>query len=167
MKLHMMMSLLACSLVACSTTLTANAGTLPMSGGTIEFAQKMEQPEHPSGKMCTITLPKPTTDGSTKYYKMTDVGCGDNVATFFKFNNVPSTTVVRLSSEKDCSAGDWRFQLQAIKNPSSTSWVNIKTLRGAEVNKVVVPGMLLLADEYDHGNIEGKLSCVSVTPAKL
>jgi len=123
----------------------------------IMFAQKMDGPQQPGGKQCSVTVPAA---GESKDFKMD--GCGNDVVTFVKFDNVPSSTVVKLVSERSCwENGDWWFNVRAIKHPTSSLWFDIRDLKGA-YNTIIVPGVMRTTGHYDHGNIEGKLSCARI-----
>lgn len=129
--------------------------------GTIMFAQKMDDQQTPGGKTCSITVEvnKPVTEN------MSDTACGNDVVSFFRFNNIPSSTLVKLSADKDCKHSDWIFIVAAIKEPATTTWVRIPDLQGFLNGSIVVPGMMLDTNGYIEGNIEGKLSCVQIYPA--
>ncbi|ATP49150.1 hypothetical protein GIB19_20740 [Pseudomonas sp. ITEM 17296] len=124
----------------------------------IKFAQRMDGDQHPGGKQCSVTVPAAGADA--KQFKMD--GCGNDVATYVKFENVPSSTIVTLISERSCSySGDWWFDVRAIKHPTSSLWFDIRKLKDA-VDTIIVPGVMRTTGEYDHGTIAGKLSCAVI-----
>jgi hypothetical protein len=129
--------------------------------GVIWFAQDVVSQE-PVGKVCSTAVP--AAGGNAKQFKMD--GCGNDVATYFKFENVPSSTVVTLISERSCSyGGDWWFDVRAIKHPTTSLWYDIRKLKH-KLNTVVTPGVMRLGGK-DHESIEGKLSCAVIrSPSK-
>ncbi|WP_020191000.1 hypothetical protein [Pseudomonas putida] len=135
------------------------AASAPSRAGTIQLAETMDPSGLPSGKQCTIS----GVMGERKDFKMADTNCKNDTVTFFKFNNVPSTTEVEFNSEEDCGAkDDWVFIVKAIKQPTTTGWLSIPALDGHRRGDIVAPGLELVSHHYDHGNIKGKLSCVRI-----
>ncbi|WP_412765482.1 hypothetical protein [Pseudomonas sp. NGC7] len=143
----------------CAGQTVQASGTQPP--GVILFAQDVVNQE-PIGRVCSTVVPD--AGANAKQFKMD--GCGNDVATYFKFENVPSSTVVTLISERSCAySGDWWFDVRAIKHPTSSLWFDIRELKG-RLNTVVAPGLMRLGGK-DHDHIEGKLSCAVIrSPSK-
>ncbi|MGX1017616.1 hypothetical protein AB7M33_000292 [Pseudomonas sp. Y3 TE3536] len=144
----------------------SSAGQTVQASGTqaqavIRFSQFVND-QVPSGKQCSV--PAPAVGANAKQFKMD--GCGNDVATYFKFENVLSSTVVTLISERSCSYdGDWWFDVRAIKHPTTSLWYDIRKLKH-NFNTIVTPGVMRLGGK-DHDFIEGKLSCVVIrSPSK-
>lgn len=141
----------------------STAGQTVQASGTqaqavISFAQIVND-QIPSGKQCSVQVP--AAGAPAKQFKMD--GCGNDVASFVKFENVPSSTIVTLNSERSCdeSKADWWFNLRAIKHPTSSLWVSIPGLE-ERPNTIVTPGVMRTTGHFDHGEIEGKLSCAVI-----
>lgn len=160
MKRYLLISLLVGGLVGCPVASAGPVNTQQAPRGSITFAEKMDGPQLPGGKTCSVSVPAV---GKIIQKKLTDAGCGDNVATFFKFVDVPSSTRVWLHSEKRCMTGDWIFGVKAIKHPATTSWVDIRDLDGKEDGQIVVAGMEKILGIWHSGNVKGKLSCVVIS----
>lgn len=150
--------LLAGLLAGCASTpvLGAEKGSVA-STGLVRFAQKMDGPQQPGGRQCSVAVD--AIGSRPKQTKMSDAGCGNDVATFFKLEDVPSSTIVGLSSEKKCWGGDWWFSVRAAKHPTSSIWIDIRDLRNKKQGDIVAPGVVVWQSDYSNGNIEGKLSC--------
>jgi len=119
--------------------------------GSIVFSQ---QPDG-AGKTCVI----PVKTGKTN---MSDTDCKNDTVSYFQLNNVPSAVVFTLNSEKDCAVSDWYFTMRTIVHPTTTIWLSIPSLKIRQDNEIIVKGLRMERNFYDHGNIEGKLSCVDV-----
>lgn len=135
------------------------AASAPSSGGTVQLAELIEPSGLPGGRQCTISV-KP---GEVKDFKMADTNCKNDTITFFKINNLPSTSGIKFNSEADCGAQeDWVFIVNTVKQPTTTGWLSIPELDGHRRGDIVAPGVELAKHYYDHGNIKGKLSCVQL-----
>ncbi|MFJ4050172.1 hypothetical protein [Pseudomonas hunanensis] len=136
------------------------AASAPSSAGTIQLAEIIEPSGLPGGKQCTISVEL----GEAESFKMADTTCKNDTITFFKFNNIASTSTVKFNSEEDCGAtDDWVFIVKAIKQPTTTGWLSIPELDAHRKGEIVAPGLELVEHYNDHGNIKGKLSCVRIT----
>ncbi|WP_085675521.1 MULTISPECIES: hypothetical protein [unclassified Pseudomonas] len=158
MKTRTVNVLMVCFLAGCSSAWGDQQSSPQQTKGRIEFAQKMDDDQQPGGKQCSVSIPS----SGFKLNKMSDAGCGNDVVTFFRFVDVPSTTDVLLSSELKCSGGDWAFGVQAYKHPTTSKWVDIRTLKGMDVDTIIQAGLIKSYDRFKEGNIEGKLSCAVV-----
>lgn len=139
------------------------AGQTVQASGTqaapvIRFAQDVVNDE-PVGTHCSTGVPAAGADA--KQFKMD--GCGNDVATYVKFENVPSSTIVTLISEKSCDEGGarWWFNVRTFKHPTTSKWVDISKLKDIP-NTVIVPGVMRTTGHYNYGNIKGKLSCAVI-----
>ncbi|MFP3371409.1 MULTISPECIES: hypothetical protein [unclassified Pseudomonas] len=136
------------------------AATEPVRPGTIQFAENMDPSGLPSGKQCTVSGKE---GGGFKNIVMSDTTCKNDSASYFKFNNVPSTATVMFNSEANCrDLDDWRFRVLTIKQPTTTGWMSIEELKAHAEGDVVTAGLELDQHIYNHGNIHGKLSCVRI-----
>lgn len=133
--------------------------------GRVKFAQKMDGPQQPGGKQCSVGVG--VAGSSPKGTKMSDAGCGNDVVTFYKLEDVASSTRISLISENSCKNGDWLFQVRAFKQPTTSVWLDIRDLKNMKPGDIVAPGVEVTRSEYDHGNIEGKLSCTKIFPPEL
>ncbi|MFJ4443664.1 hypothetical protein ACIPZ8_16415 [Pseudomonas sp. NPDC089422] len=158
MKTKTVYVLMVCFLSGCSSAWVDQQSSPQQNLGRIEFAEKMDGDQLPGGKRCSVSVPSKGNEQT----KMTDAGCGDNVVSFFRFVDVPSTTVVLLSSEKRCYDGDWTFGVQAYKHPTTSKWAEIQELKNMPVDTIIQAGLIKSYDRYSHGNIKGKLSCAVV-----
>lgn len=121
--------------------------------GYIIFSQ---QPEG-AGRTCSVPIRTGTT-------LMSDTDCKNDVVSYFQLNNVPSAVVFSLNSESTCSSsGDWYFTMRTIVHPITTIWLSIPSLKTRPNGEIIVKGLRMENNHYDHGNIEGKLSCVQIT----
>lgn len=128
----------------------------------VRFAQKMDGPQQPGGKQCSVSVPAAGSAEMQK--KMSDAGCGNDVVTFFRLENVQSSTVVALSSENSCGGGDWMFSVRAIKQPTTSIWLDIRDLKNMQEGDIVAAGVAVNSIRYSGGSIEGKLSCTILYP---
>ncbi|MGJ7549406.1 hypothetical protein [Pseudomonas alloputida] len=158
MKTKTVYVLMVCFLSSCSGAWADQKSSPQQDLGKIEFAQKMDGDQQPGGRQCTIMVQSQ----GQKDNKMKDTACKNDVVTFFRFVDVASTTEVQLSSESKCWGEDWTFNVQAIKNPTTTKWIDIRTFSGKPKGTIIQPGLMLVYSRHDWGNIEGKLSCASV-----
>ncbi|ANC82827.1 hypothetical protein [Pseudomonas putida] len=134
------------------------AATEPVRPGTIQLAENMET-GLPSGKQCTVV----GVAGMPAAYKMSDTNCKNDTISYFKFNNVPSTTTVTFKSDGcNDSEYDWRFVVKTTKQPTTTGWMSIEELNAHREGDPVTAGLELIKHVYNHGNIRGKLSCVVI-----
>ncbi|NQD78224.1 hypothetical protein [Pseudomonas sp. CM27] len=158
MKSTTLNSVFACLLSVCSFAWADQPNLPKQLNPRIEFAQKMDGEQMPGGRQCSIGIP----ESGHKLNKMSDTVCKNDVVTFFRFVDVPSTTNVHLSSERSCSGGDWTFGVRAIKHPTTSKWVDIRNLVDVKEGTIIQPGLIKSHDRYSSGNIEGELSCAVV-----
>ncbi|SDW54580.1 hypothetical protein SAMN05444064_104239 [Pseudomonas syringae] len=90
-------------------------------------------------------------------------GCEDDEMRFLKLDNVRSAVLITLRSRKCGQDGGWEVTLRTIIDPISTDWINIHTLKSAQVGSILVRGVLLEAAYDDGDSTQGKLTCVIVT----
>lgn len=159
-----------CLLAACTVRENERTSQPQATVGTIKFAQRMESDQRPGGNQCFIQVP--AAGSPAKTYKMKDTSCNNDVVSFVKFENVPSSTQLILYSEGDCNDSDrnadWRFGLRAYINPTTTGWFGIEGhVYPTPEGRIVVEGLLKGEHHYERHNIEGKLSCVKVIPPEL
>ena len=135
------------------------AATGPVRPGTIQLAENMDPSGRPSGKQCTVS----GEPGGWKDIVMSETTCKNDSASYFKFNNVPSTTWVIFNSEASCrETEDWKFGVLTTKQPTTTGWMSIEELKAHAKGDIVTAGLELDEHHYSHGNIHGKLSCVRI-----
>jgi len=160
----------ACLLAGFTATADEQASQPQAAVGTIKFAQQMDGDQRPGGRQCFIEVPP--AGSAAKIYKMKDTSCNNDVVSFVKFENVPSSTILRLYSEGDCDDNhdnaDWRFDIRSYINPTTSGWFAIEGhVYSTPVGGIVVEGIRKVGHHYKRHNIEGKLSCVKVTPPEL
>ncbi|AXQ49110.1 hypothetical protein ACLPJF_08350 [Pseudomonas vlassakiae] len=155
--------LLMALLAGCGTAQAPSSDSVKVANtGLVKFAQRMDGPQHPGGNQCSVSVG--AVGESRKKTKMSTAGCGNDVVTFFKLEDVASSTLIDLSSEFKCWGGDWLFRVRAIKQPTTSVWLDIRDLRNREYGDIIAPGVEVIRSEYHHGNIEGKLSCTEIFP---
>ncbi|CAM3964369.1 Imidazoleglycerol-phosphate synthase [Pseudomonas reidholzensis] len=127
------------------------------SNGRIELAQKLDQNGAPDGYTTSVEIK----NGYVKF------GSDDNpkndVISYIKMDNVPSAVQIGLTSERAGDHdGDWYFAMRTTNYRTSTGWIEIKSLKGRPVGDIVRAGLRMEVVNYDHGNIEGKLSGIYI-----
>jgi len=99
---------------------------------------------------------------------MKDTACKNDEAYYYRFENVPSATLITLDAEDECrfpeDVGDWQFTLRSYMSPTDVPWQKISDLRHKRKGDIVAPGVLYDSGEYNKGSIDGKLSCVKIRP---
>lgn len=147
-------------LLGCGTSHAEPAGVL--NSARIHFTGKNGQDE-PGGKNCAVEIGEFTT-----VVKMKSTPCKNDEAYFYKFENVPSATLITLDSEENCGISsktrDWRFTLRSYMTPTDTEWKRISDLQYKREGDIIAPGVLYDSGKFRHGSIDGKLSCVVVRP---
>lgn len=117
------------------------------------------------GLMCSIDF----VNGETHFKD--SATCDNDKAGFFGLDEVPSAALVTFYDAPDCAGHDnFIFTIKTIKHPTSTARettttqgpVSLKTAAETEINKVVVPGVLLVASEINSNPIDERLSCVKI-----
>ncbi|MBK4996011.1 hypothetical protein IAE39_004185 [Pseudomonas sp. S37] len=140
------------------------------TGGTIMFAQKLENGE-PGGQQCTLPI---KSDNAEHIYnfRTNDASCNNDVHSWFRVENAPSAVIFELRSDAaqlkpgECrpdSQTRWIFKLRTTRQPTTTGWISIPGLRGRPDKTIIDAGGVRLESTRDEGgNIEGKLSCVKI-----
>lgn len=131
---------------------------------TIEFAEKYDSVNGPDGDRCSISIEKSSKKRTFGFKGDSDVDCKNDQMTYYKLNNVPSSTLIGLYSEADCrdyDKPDWYFILRVYIQPVSTEWKAIPDLLNVGQDRIVARGVLRQDYVHNRGNIKGKLSCVS------
>lgn len=129
----------------------AEAKTLP--DGVISLFEN----DDGSGDSCSI-------DFLTGKYELSSTSnCKNDQYSYFRLDAVPSATQIKLYSEGDCSKRpDWSFTMHTYIHPTTTKILSIADLNNREAGAIVDRGLILDRKFYDHGSIEGKLSCVMI-----
>lgn len=102
---------------------------------------------------------------------MGNYACKNDEVYDFKLVQAVKDSVIVLGADnpkgaKDCPLDDWLFHLKVTSDaPLDTDWISIDSLRGKITGDEVLPGLKMQKNEYHHGNIAGKLSCVDTQPA--
>jgi len=139
---------------AYSATMDAN------STGYIYFTGKNDQDE-PGGKNCSLSIRQ----GETF---MGDTACKNDEVYYYRFENVPSATLITLDAENECrdasNKGDWQFTLRSYINPTTTGWRKVSDLQSLKAGDIVTAGVMYEVGYYHKGGIGGKLSCVKIQP---
>ena len=147
-------------LLGCGTSHADPAGVL--NSARIHFTGKNGQ-DQPGGNNCSMDI-----GTYRKVVKMKDTPCKNDEAYFYRFENVPSATLITLDAEGDCrepdDIGDWQFILRSYMTPTNTEWERISDLRHKSKGDIVAPGVLYDSGKYRKGSIDGKLSCVVISP---
>nr|WP_314494012.1 hypothetical protein [uncultured Pseudomonas sp.] len=145
-------------LLACGASYGAPAE--PQDTGRIFFTGKNSMDE-PGGKSCSLSITK----GDTF---MGDTACKNDEVYFYRFDNVPSATLVTLDAENTCRSasnpGDWQFVLRSYINPTTTEWKRVSDLQSLGAGNIVTAGVLFEQGYHRQGAVGGKLSCVRIRP---
>lgn len=122
---------------------------------------------------CSIPIPAPS---GIHTYNLESRGCVANSG-YFSMNNVASAVKVWFYDQLHCAevpkqkpdkpkyANHWTVQVETIKHPTTTRWVEITELRDAAIREVVVPGIQLISREvipFTTPDWTGQLSCVKI-----
>jgi hypothetical protein len=130
------------------------------SYAVIEFAgSKDGKPD--LGNDCMLIVER----GTKEYVFGKDVICPNDDMYYYHLWNVPSAVRVTFHSEKSCSTSDsvdWYFVTQTYINNVTGNWELISNIKGKQPGDIISKGLLYKRGNYDHGNIGGKLSCVTV-----
>ena len=117
--------------------------------------------DEPGGKECSIGIQEKETF-------MGDTACKNDEVYFYRFDNVPSATLVTLDAENKCrtgdNQGDWQFTLRTIKLRTTTGWRKVSDLQSLNRGDIVTAGLMYEDGYYNKGTVGGKLSCVKVRP---
>ncbi len=117
--------------------------------------------DEPGGKSCSLSITK----GDTF---MGDTACKNDEVYFYRFDNVPSATLVTLDAENTCRSasnpGDWQFVLRSYINPTTTEWKRVSDLQSLGAGNIVTAGVLFEQGYHRQGAVGGKLSCVRIRP---
>lgn len=140
--------------------------------GTLEFAARYEN-QTPIDK-CSLSIPQP--GHGLHVYRLDRLGCKINSG-HFSLNNVNSAVQIWFYDHRDCAdvpkdrpllpefANHWTVQVETIKNPTTTRWVNVTELRDTPVRGIVVAGIQLIHREviaFVPPVWNGQLSCVKI-----
>jgi len=148
-------------------TQNAKSEAEPSHFGFIRFAENMDG----GGQSCAIPIKEGRYNLKDKNY-----ACDDDVFSYFSFDAAPSAVRVRLHSDfntgfecnwKGGTGNDWTFDINTTKNPTTTGWISIASLRGQPEGTVVTPGVRMGRWQYRSGDIEAELECVSIHPSPL
>jgi hypothetical protein len=142
------------------------------TGGMIMFAERVED-EVPEGKRCEI--PIETNDAPVQYnFRALGSRCKNDEYSWFRLDNAPSAVVFSLGSDawsdsnehlgcKPLSMSRWVFELRTIRERTNTKWYRISELEEKVSGDLLDSGGLRLEKNYfEHGQIDGKLSCVII-----
>ncbi|MBF8676883.1 hypothetical protein IRZ53_21045 [Pseudomonas fulva] len=122
--------------------------------GTLEFAGRYEN-QTPIDT-CSLSIPQPGYMSHT--YNLQRLGCEINSG-HFSLNNVSSAVQIWFYDHRDCAdvpkdrpwvpdfANHWTVQVETIKNPTTTRWVNVTELRDTPIRGIVVAGIQLIDRE--------------------
>jgi len=141
---------------------------LPSATGVLAAAKQqapegyiiLSEKEDGSGATCRLEV-------VTDYFNMQYHGCKDNKMSFFKLEDVPSTTRIKFYSNKDCldddRYNDWIYEVRVYIEKTSTRFVSIeRELDTARQGDIIVKGVRMERRYYHGGNIKEKLSCVRI-----
>ncbi|HEN8798801.1 TPA: hypothetical protein U8251_001367 [Pseudomonas putida] len=98
--------------------------------------------------------------------------CKNDEVYDFKLEQAAKHSVIILGADnprgaKDCPLDDWLFYLEVTSDtPLDTEWTSIADLKLKKTGEDVLPGLKMQKNDYDHGNIAGKLSCVNTLPPR-
>ncbi|MBA1205384.1 hypothetical protein G7009_27130 [Pseudomonas capeferrum] len=124
----------------------------------IYFTGKNDQDE-PGGKSCSLPIER----GDTP---MGDTACKNDEVYYYRFDNVPSATLITLDAENECrdasNPGDWQFTLRSYINPTTTGWRKVSDLQSLKSGDIVTAGVMYEQGYYKKGDVAGKLSCVRI-----
>lgn len=123
---------------------------------------------------CSISIPQP--GFGIHVYNLQNRGCEVN-SSHFSLSNVGSAVQIWFYDHRGCAdvpkerpwypdlENHWTVQVETIKNPTTTRWVNITELRDTPVRGIVVAGIQLIDREvitFVPPEWNGQLSCVKI-----
>lgn len=131
----------------------------PFPDGSIKFAAASDG----GGKTCELAFVTSRKDFGG------DSGCANDEMSYFRLENVPSATTFKLESERcDGTKAEWYFTMKTIKQPVTTGWIAIATLKAETIGAIVTPGLRLMGRKTDTSvPLEGKLTCVDIERSPL
>lgn len=156
-----------CVLLAGCTSDQPSAPTVANSPPTVANSAKLyligkDKEGGPGGKRsCSLDIE----EGETF---MGETDCKNDEVYYYRLDNVPSATLITLDAEDKCrknnNRGDWQYTLRTYNSPTTTEWKKISDLKGMEAGDIVSAGVLVERGYHRHGEMDGKLSCVKISP---
>jgi hypothetical protein len=161
--------------VAFTATLMGAQGLMAadaMPDGLIKFAG------HADGayKPCSLALKS----GEYIFNAPDDYDCTNDRMNYFQLDTAPSATLITfynqsLKAEGKCdeasgvSTDGWKYTIKTIKHPTTTRWISINELHLAELDDIIVAGVVLVSKDERGSNDDriDELSCVKVVRSAL
>jgi hypothetical protein len=148
----------------CGFVVGAGTTSDAIAAGNLRLAENSDG----GGRSCSIPIPPPTPKDKPKHYNLADgaeAGCSDDDYSYFMLDNVPSTTLIGFSPDVDCprdwsSGNNWFFQIKMYKQPTTTTWISILSLKGHKPGEIVKAGVMMGAEFYRSGDVDEELECV-------
>ncbi|WP_175651647.1 hypothetical protein [Pseudomonas sp. Marseille-P9899] len=147
-------------LLAIAAALPALADT--RSNGTLELYKKGQQDGVPGNLSCSIDL----VTGEHNFHESEN--CENDEIYFFKLLNAPSATTISFHDSPDCNEkNDQNFYLyfKTVKhNFSFETPLSLTITAATAVGRIVAGsgGLLRMEKKMTTGQIDGKLSCVTI-----
>lgn len=117
------------------------------------------------GKSCTLIIKETSV---VQNFRMENTPCTNDEARYFALENVPSATQIRFDdSPCDKYHDQYMFTIKTIVHPTETRRINLRELRDARVDSIIVKGVKLVKKDNEGGFNDGKLSCVKVWRSAL
>jgi hypothetical protein len=147
----------------CGFVVGAGTTSDAIAAGNLRFAEKSDG----GGKSCSIPIPAPEVGWKRYNLKDGDFGCNDDDYSYFMLDNVPSTTLISVSPDVNCPTGwsdgnNWFFQTKMYKQPTTTIWISILSLKGYQKGEIVKVGVMMNANSYRSGDVDAELECVEI-----
>jgi hypothetical protein len=105
-------------------------------------------------------------------YYVGNYGCTNDQAYTVRFVNVPSALHITFLDDRwphggNCRWNDsWEIEVRTTKDPTTTpadSYISLAVMYSAPLNSVIAPGVLKIRHRAGDSQINGHLSCVSVS----
>ncbi|RRV03672.1 hypothetical protein EGJ27_24555 [Pseudomonas sp. v388] len=127
--------------------------------GSISFAEDTTE-----SKTCNI----PYMEGDYDFKGESPDNCVNDEMSYFRLNKVPSASQFELEKRRCNESGGWVVVLSVFKNPTTTGWISIPSLKQYPEGHIVAAGVRLKEKkEIGDDDLKGELSCVRVRRSAL
>lgn len=133
--------------------------TQGLDDGSIKFSKEAD-----GSQTCSI----PYKEGSYDFVDEEPDICVNDEMSYFRLDNVPSASQFELEKRRCNESGGWVVVMTVFKNPTTTAWISIPSLKQFEVGDIIVAGVMLKEKkEIGDDDLKGELSCVRVRRSEL
>jgi hypothetical protein len=130
-----------------------------LDDGSIKFAKEAD-----GASTCTIRYMA----GDYDFVGEEPDNCVNDEMSYFRLENVPSASQFELEKRRCHESGGWVVTLTVFKNPTTTNWISIPSLRQYEPGDIIVAGLRLKEKkEIGDDDLKGELSCVRIRRSPL